>query len=342
MSTNILSKLIQTGNWSPEEHEAYTKQASECRADWLSEIRNIDNGECRKSAAQGSEFTRTTLRETGVSRKILDYKPTSDSDFQRHPDEKYPYIVNEIEANLPMPVSVNFDGAAQQWRITGNIYIVRFFDITSREFVENVRSLEIYKTDPRDYYASNTIRDIQTVEDFRFFDEVDYIVGSVENGYSPMTNQQQFRVINTPPSQNGQAFNRLAVNAALKTLTNWRIPTGSAVVNSATFTSVAGFDRTEAGGNASERMFIDGASALENGRFLGKNWLGTIKNDLVMDDTVYLFAEPNFLGVCYEHTAPTMYIEKRMDILKFVVRETIAMKIATPLSVAKIKFTNVP
>ena len=64
----------------------------------------------------------------------------------------------------------------------------------------------------------------------------------------------------------------------------------------------------------------------------------TIKRDLVTDNVIYLFAEPQFLGKFYTLHEVTMYVEKKKDILRTSAREIISVTIANVAGVAKVTF----
>ena len=63
-------------------------------------------------------------------------------------------------------------------------------------------------------------------------------------------------------------------------------------------------------------------------KLFGVKHLFTIKRNLVPDNVVYTFAEPNYLGRFYELQQTCMFIEKKKDILRFSARETIGSTIA--------------
>ena len=97
-------------------------------------------------------------------------------------------------------------------------------------------------------------------------------------------------------------------------------------------------ERGEAGGDLSQELFLSGLKALQEATVFGVRHLFTIKGDLIPNQWVYQFAEPEFLGRFYTLQDPTMYVEKKKDILRFSARETISVTIANLAGVARSKW----
>jgi hypothetical protein len=101
----------------------------------------------------------------------------------------------------------------------------------------------------------------------------------------------------------------------------------------------AGFLRSEAGGDLSQEMFTEGVNAIKGKKMLGQQWIQTIKDELVPDNTVYLFPEPQFMGYFASWLPPTLYTHRYIDTIKTQVRETIGIVFANTDGMAKVHFT---
>jgi hypothetical protein len=51
-------------------------------------------------------------------------------------------------------------------------------------------------------------------------------------------------------------------------------------------------------------------------------WIITIKRDLIPDDTIYMFADPKFIGKSFTLEDTTMYIKREAYLLEFFAYET--------------------
>jgi hypothetical protein len=301
---------------------------------WANELRSSDSTlpNIKKAA---DEYTRLQLRETGVARVVLPVKPVSQADLDHQAGVKDPYIVYEMEPQSPAAVSLGFNGAADSYRFESSQYTLSFFDISTREYVANVKNLLIYKNDPRDIFVSNGLKDMQTEEDIQFFGGIDMAVGATPGVASALSGLvQNIQIVS--PSTAPRAWNRDALTEAFKTLPRFRVPQGSVVCNVESFTNFGAFDRTEAGGDISQDMFKEGTAALKEAKAMGQRFVCSIKNDIFANDTMYLLTEPNYLGEFNELVAPTLFIEKKMDIVRFQARETIGVSLANVRGYAKV------
>lgn len=306
---------------------------------WINECKTSPDGPVKQASADASDYTRDILRETGITRSLFDVKSITPDQLDRSadPTRKEPFKIFEMEPASPGAAVVGFNAAPVSAQIEGNFYEVTFFDIVTREFTQNVKYLMSYHMDLREVVATNALRDMYTTEDTQFFGQIDAIVGPTPNTASAVTGIVQNVEISTPATVANRAWNREALVDALKHMANLRLPDGTAVCNAATFKNFAAMDRSEVGGDLSQDMFRDGTAALKSQTVLGQRFIASIKNDIIADDTMYLVTEPKFLGQFLELVSPTMYIEKKVDIIRFHARETIGCTIANLKGVAKIR-----
>lgn len=314
------------------------KSASQVDAkNWIRECCEAGDGRVKAAQDGATEITRLVLRETGVARIVLPPKSVTKEDLDRHPDIKDPYIVYEMESASPAAVSLSFNAAPNSYEFELNRYMVSFSDISTREYCQNVKYLLVYRNDPRDLFVSNGLKDMQTLEDRQFFGGVDQIIGTTPNAPSPLTGEIQNIEITSPASA-PRAWNREALTKAYQTLVNFKVPVGINVCNAATFTNFAAMDRTEAGGDLSQDMMREGTAALKNATVQGQKFVVSIKNDLFLNDTMYMLSEPGWIGKFRELQAPVLFVEKKADIIRCYARETIGMTIANVKTVAKVTF----
>lgn len=71
------------------------------------------------------------------------------------------------------------------------------------------------------------------------------------------------------------------------------------------------FTHDELGGEKSQELLLEGGRALKDGVVLGIPHIFTIKHALVPNNSVYQFAEPDYLGRAYVLQKPRMFVEKR-------------------------------
>ena len=189
---------------------------------------------------------------------------------------------------------------------------------------------------------------LQTEEDYQFINAVDSIVkpaggfgaanagnpaaGAYGTGNSAVTGQAQYGVINAAASH----FSREEYVNVLNMLEDQSLNNGVVLMNRKTAKTFLTFDRSEVGGDLSQTLFTDGLTGLQEAKIFGVKHLFTIKRDIVPDNTIYLFAEPEYLGRFYTLQDPTMYVEKKKDILRFSARETLSVTFANLVGVGRI------
>jgi hypothetical protein len=123
------------------------------------------------------------------------------------------------------------------------------------------------------------------------------------------------------------AVNRDSYIDSINHLESNKLNNGLFLVNRKTANEFLKFSRDEAGGDLSERMWVQGREAISEGKILKIPHIFTIKRELVPDYRVYQFTTPDFLGRAYVLEDTTMYVEKKKDILRFSAVKKLGMTI---------------
>lgn len=315
----------------------------------------LAKGESQKAAEAITDFTRVTLREEGLLRKVLPPQTITSADLDKQLDTDKPVKIVDKEVQQPLSASVAFATLPRNWYMRGDRYRVDFARIVTPNFTKDVRELEQYDYDLREVFKENAIKDMLTAEDVPFFNALDTIVSSnadpslaVGNAASLLTGKVQyynFAVGGQNPLNTTVGFARETLAEMFKILTRGygdgvyqtpiRLHTETVVMNVNTGIEFLKLDRSEAGGDLSQELMTGG---LVQKKWMGRNFIFTIKDDIVKDGIAYLMAAPQFIGKFYELEAPTMFIDKRAFMLEFFLYSCIGATIGNPYSVAKVKF----
>jgi hypothetical protein len=288
-------------------------------------------GELKFASEASSNMLRRKLRENGFSRLILDYKPATDAILTRLPNTELPVVIEEMEPLSPGAKSIAFNDTADTTFYRGDDFIVNFSKITTPEFTKNVEELRKYRSDLRGVVTDNSFKDMQKEEDSRWIKTHDRIIGSV-SGVGESGLQQNFEI-------NGK-ITRDSYKDILSFLEDRELMNGSFLMNRKTAKAFLGWDRSEIGGDLAEKLLKDGLSALEQGIIFGVKHIFTMKRDLVPDGVIYQYAEPNYLGRAYVLQEPTMYVEKKKDILRFSAMEKIGVTFANVAALNRVRYTG--
>ncbi len=295
--------------------------------DYLS---SAPNGEVKEASAAGSKMIRRKIRENAFSRSIIPPQPITNAQLDRALNTNLPFVIDEMEPKSPGAKAISFNDTTDTAFYDVERFATYFETITTKEFTKNVDELRTVRSDLRAVTTDNSLKEVQRTEDSGFIKGIDRLVGP-EGGVGPFSGRQQNFVINGPIS-------RETYPDILKLLEAFELNNGVALMNRSTAKEFLKFPRSEIGGDLSEEMFKDGLSAIKEAKLFGVRHLFTIKQDLVPDNVVYLFTEPDYLGVWYQLEDITMYVEKKEDILRFKAKEKLGVSIANVLGVVRVRF----
>jgi hypothetical protein len=296
----------------------------------LEAIQDAPDGILKSASTASSNMIRRKIRENGFARSIIPPKPVSNEDLDRLPDTDLPAIIEDMEPLSPGAKAMSFDDTSDTAFYKGDKFVVYFDQIKTPEFTKNVNELRTYKMDLRAVITDNALKDVQRTEDSRFIKGVDRIVG-LTSGVGLSGRKQNHTITG--------GLTRDTYQQALSLLEDLDLNNGVFLMNRKTAKTFLSWDRSEIGGDLAQDLFTDGLSALKEAKIHGVRHLFTIKRDLVPDNVVYLFTEPDYLGRWYTLQDVTMYVEKKKDILRFSAIETLGVAIANVAGVAKVTFT---
>lgn len=301
-----------------------------------------------------TEFTRLTLREEGLLRKVLPPKTISYADLDKQLDTDKPVKILDKEVGQPPSMSIPFGTLPVNQYMSGARYKCTFARLASRNYTKDVAEIHQYDYDIRDVFKDNAIKDHMTAEDVPFFTLVNQIIQSDPDNYtavgnvaSAMTGKVQFYDYTTA---NGNprgyvGFSRDSVVDSFTitsrgygdatTGTRIRLQTDLCVMNANTGLEFCKLLPTEIGENLAHRMASEG---LVEDTFFGRRFLFTIKDDIIEDGAQYNFAKPQFLGAFLELEEPVMFIENRAYMMEFFIYSMMGASIGNGYAVSKVKY----
>jgi len=302
-------------------------------------ISGADEGNIKSASTAGSNMIRRRIREDGFARNIITPKTVTNDMLDRVPEHDRPVMIEDMEPDSKGAKSIPFGDSSDTEFYYGTKYLCVFNVITTPEFTKDINELRTYKMDLRRVITDNALRDIQTEEDTRFIEVINNVTGAFPSAAGDSQAGQAGHQQAYHYNKTGGDITRKDYVNCLSSLENQNLNNGVFLMNRKTAKEFLKMDRSEAGGDLSQELFTSGLKALSEATVFGVRHLFTIKADLVPNDEVYHFAEPEFLGRFYTLQDPTMYVEKKKDILRFSARETISVTIANLSGVARSKFS---
>lgn len=267
----------------------------------------------KKAVDAVNDFTRTKMREDGFYRRIIPPLQISNDELDRQVDTDKPVKVIDKEPDSPAAISIPFANLPINVYIRGPRYRVLFDRIVTPRFTKDVDELRTWVMDIRQVLSDNAIKDMLAEEDTKFLTAVNAcLVGqdstvpvsgvaqwqSISGGITRDTMQDAFKIMPKTPSH-------LEVHTVL--------------INNVTIREIMKWGRDEMGGDFSQDLVKNGWSEQE---FMNARFIITIKRDLVADDTIFMFADPKFIGKSFLLEDTTMYIKREAYMLEFFAYET--------------------
>jgi hypothetical protein len=321
---------------------------AELNREILDGLTNSHEGPQKEASAAASNMIRRRIREDGFARNIIPAKAVTNEQLDRERGHDRPVIIEDMEPESKGAKSIPFGDAADTEFYYGPKFVCVFNPITTPEFTKDINELRTYRMDIRKMITDNSLRDIQTEEDFQFIRNVNAVCGlfpatpTATGGTGVMGQSGTQQSYSYVKSNTTGGFDRQTYIPALSALEDNNLNNSINLMNRRTAKNFLYMDRSEAGGDLSQELFVSGLKALQEATVFGVRHLFTIKGDIIPNQYVYHFAEPQFLGRFYTLQEPTMYVEKKKDILRFSARETISITLANVAGVARSRWITAP
>jgi len=279
-----------------------------------------------------NDFTRLKMREDGFFRHIMPPLPISNDELDRQVDTDKPVKIVDKEPDSPAAISIPFATLPTNVYIRGNRYRVNFDRIVTPRFTKDVDELRTYHMDIRQVLSDNAIKDMLHEEDSKFLGAVNTAVDGGTDPGAALTASAK-----SQHASLGTTVDRDSLWNALKVMpdTPFHLETHTVLVNNLLIKEIAKLKRDEMGGDLSEDIMKNGWSEQN---FMGVRWIITIKTDLVLNDEMYMFSDPKFIGKHYQLEDTTMHIKREAYMLEFFAYETAGATIGHTGGLAKGSF----
>ncbi len=278
-------------------------------------------------------FTRLKMREDGFFRKIMPPVTITNDDLDRTVTSDKPSKVVDKEPDSPAAVSIPFAQLPSNIYIRGNRYLVMLDRIVTPRFTKDVDELRTWIMDIRQVLSDNAIKDMLAEEDGKFLRACD--IAMVATG-GPGTTNPTSGIVQYEELVGGITRDSLWDATKIMPSTPSRLEVHTCLINNITIKEVAKFGRNEMGGDLSVDVMKNGWSEQN---FMGLRWIVTIKQDLVPNNDMYMFADPEWLGKHFQLEDTTMYIRREAYMLEFFAYETSGGSIGNTNAVCRVKFS---
>lgn len=261
-------------------------------------VRKLESGQVKQAQEEGSAFIRSKLRQTSFAREILTPLVLADDEIDRDENTDLPKKIVEKEPDSTATF-VTFKGTGDRTWFSGPRYAVYFGKIESQRFTKSKFELMTYQNDIRKILSDNSVKDMSDIEDGKFIETaiaaVNGVAGQDLAGTAPLTADN--------------------VADAVKAHIARRVPIGKLLMSKNLYYDVLKIPATSIGDPVASRHYDDGVE--EEEKLWGFPVVTTIKEDLVPDDTFWIFSSEDYLGNFFLLQDATLFIKQEADIIEF-------------------------
>ena len=284
-----------------------------------------------KVAQEGSAFIRSKLREVSFARKIINPQYVTKADLQRSVNHDGLVKIIDIEPDSKAMV-VNLRGNPDFNYVMGERFEIPFFMVSSEEFQKTEEELLAYDMPLTEIIERNSVLDIQRIEDENFLATADaaitlasgtqgtHVTGSYAS--SPETGS-------IPKDKIKTLFDSLDGN---------ELRADTLLMDSTMFNRLFLYDATTVGDAVGSEVHVNGYSyaTLFGRKLVVSNKVKKQNGSDLLNNTIYCFAAPDFLGQFLVLNDTKFFIEKRKNIITWAAYETIGMGIGNTNACAKL------
>ena len=121
--------------------------------------------------------------------------------------------------------------------------------------------------------------------------------------------------LDTIPDAARAPLSKELIAQMFQAMTSKKLPIGKMLMTKSTFMEALKFDHTEVGNDIVSRHYDKGLEGED--KLFGVPVITTIKNDIINDNEIYLFAPENYLGNFFLLQDATLFIKQEADMIEF-------------------------
>lgn len=303
-------------------------------------ISMIKAGEEKEAAVSMTQFTRNKLREDSFAEKILTPQDISNDELSRVEDPEQLVVWIDREPDTAPAISVPFMTVPEGLQFKGTRYPVYFNRIFSPKYTHDIDKLRGYTYDIRQVMMELSTKEIATEIDTRLIDTVNSHIG-LRDTVNPLNGLSLPNYVSI-----SGGLNRTNLKEAMKVLAKMRVPFGPmqpdgseskgvCLVNNVTMMDILSQDRSEAGGDLSQQMYLEGKPPVS---LYGIKFIYTIKRDLVPDNTIYMFSSEDYMGKYLRMQPLTVFAKNEAMFFSWFQYLTIGISFGSSKAMARVDF----
>lgn len=315
-------------------------------------LSQLDNSQAKqKIAATFGGYIRDRLREASFAEQVLPPQNVDRSMCQVSVNHEALVKIEYLEPKSRAAV-ISFRGSPNAQFIRGERVEVPFFTIMSEMYQKTEQEFLAYPFPIAKVIEQNSVRDIGEIQDREFLIHCEASVQALQaeaNGAITALNAStlqagttvEFSVVKGELAREAltddatvRPIQRPDIVRLINVLDGRRLESDLLVLTATDLNDVMMWTIADNGDRVQSETVVNGFKA---NTLLGKRFVRTIKTDILRPGNVYAFTAPDFLGRFYVLNSVKFYIDKAVNMIKFVAWKDLAMSLINIASVAKLE-----
>lgn len=285
-------------------------------------VDKVFNGQIKEAEEASSGYIRLKMYEDGILRRLFEAQMKGEGDLDPLMDSDQPSIIVELEPDAPRATFVTYKGTGDRAYFNGKRFRVPFGKVESDRISKNKFELMTIRMQITDWLKEHQVKAIQEEEDKLFIETLEDIV---------QTNAAQ-QVINISMAANPSFKD--AFTEGWKALTRLRLPGGKVLMHKNTYLDSLKLKIDEIGNTPIESRFNRGVDGEDS--FMGSPVVTTIKDNLVPENTIWFFTQPEYFIKYYMLQDATLFLRTEADMIHFHTYESVGIGIGNTNGVVKL------
>jgi hypothetical protein len=287
---------------------------------FLAQIRSGPDGMAKMANTINEEIILTILREDGIARRIMPFKPISSAELStdlNNPDIPVVFVPVEPQLNEYLAFAVDFMQPSKDLWFRSKVAPVYFKPIKTKTIRLHEGQLLANNFPIRSYIESIAKNDILAVEDI-------FLVGAIERCVAKFAATNA--LVGTIP------LTKEDIADANKAMIRNRLATVMIVLNEITYQDILKWNNSEVGSMIMEDLIEQGPKGeeLKYKSWFGFKWVLTNNIDVVAENVLYLLPAQRYLGISYMLADAEQWLEFRDGILSTNTREIVGRNLFNP------------
>lgn len=281
----------------------------------------VFHGQIKEAMENSSLYIRQKLYEDGILRRLFESRTVVSDELDPEMDSDNPSIIVEIEPEAPSATFVPFPGTGDRSYFYGKRFRVPFGKIESKRESKSKFELMAIRMPITEWLKEHQVKMIQESEDQHFIDSVNDIIGR-----NPA---QQSATVSMTANTFKDAFTE-----GWKMLTRLRLPQGKVLMHKNTYIDSLKLKTDDIGFTPQEQRFSRGLEGEDS--FMGSPVVTTIKDNLVKENELYFFTQPDYFIKFFFLQDATLFLKTEADMIHFHTYEAPGMGIGNTNGVVKV------